>query len=278
MERLYVYLLNVVVISVLISCKEQSKDFSKLTAKEKEKLTNHYAIERGMSLQGSLKEQKYADSLILLHPEVAKYYQGKSIGLSKIGDYHKAFPLLEKALALNPDETLYYLSWLMTDLYKDYDRALKYLEQYDAMTPDKADYAWGNNVNFLKGEILQATEKHHEAIVEFSKAITEEGIAYVDVYAIVYRGISYAAIGEYKKAIADYDQSLRLYDKGSMAYYYKGLSLWELGEKEKAIVCIEEARRLILQGYKKKDPYKEAYNEIYLMQVEDKLEELNKAK
>ncbi len=59
-----------------------------------------------------------------------------------------------------------------------------------------------------------------------------------------------------------------------MAYYYKGLNLIKIGKTKDAISCIKKAKALIEKGYKKSDPYKEVYNEIYLMQVEDKLKEI----
>lgn len=274
MERLFVYILNVCLISLLYSCqKEKGVDYSEWTEEQKSKETKRLEYEKKWSFQGAINEQAYLDTLIALNPDTADYYIEKSIANSKIGDYHIAIPLLEKAMELDQKETLYYTSWLMTDLYKDYDRALQYLNQYDDYTPDKTDYAWGENVNLLKGEVLQALERHEEAILEFTNAIEEEG-DYVKVSAYVYRGISYMHQKKYKAAIADFDTAIKLFDKSSMGYYYKGLTLLEMGNKEEAILAIEQSKKLIEQGYKASDPYKEVYNEIYLMQVEDKLKEI----
>jgi len=207
MEKSFAYILNFLLILTLSSCQEiENQDFENLTREEKELKTKALEYERGFHYQASFLRQAYTDSLIALNPENASYYQGKSIGHSKIGDYHISFPLLEKAMELAPKETLYYTSWLMTDLYKDYDRAIQYLEQYDAYTPGKVDYAWGNNVNFLKGEVLQALGRHEEAILEFTKAIAEEGADYIDPSAYPYRGISYAALQQYEKALADFER------------------------------------------------------------------------
>ncbi|WP_299437549.1 hypothetical protein [uncultured Aquimarina sp.] len=275
MEKLFVYILSGFLFLILNSCQEfKNNDFEDLTVAEKDLKTKELEYERGFHYQASFLRQAYTDSLILLNPKNAGYYQGKSIGHSKIGDYHISFPLLEKAMELDPKETLYYTSWLMTDLYKDYDRAIEYLNQYDDYTPGKVDYAWGNNVNFLKGEVLQALGRHEEAIVEFTKAINEEGMEYIDPSAFPYRGISYTALKEYDKAIADFDLGIKVYDKSSLSYYYKGITLLEIGKKPKALECLEKAKELVSKGYKKSDPYKEVYNEIYLMQIEDKLQEI----
>ncbi|WP_378176816.1 tetratricopeptide repeat protein [Aquimarina sp. SS2-1] len=275
MEKSFAYILNCILFITFYSCQETKKqDFENLTAEERVLRTKELEYQRGFHYQASSFRQAYTDSLIALNPENASYYQGKSIGHSKIGDYHISFPLLEKAMKLDPKETLYYTSWLMTDLYKDYDRAIEYLNRYDDYTPGQVDYAWGNNVNFLKGEVLQALGRHEEAIAEFTKAINEEGMEYIDPSAFPYRGISYMALKKYKKAIADFDLGIKVYDKSSLSYYYKGIALLEMGKKNEALIHIEKAKELVSKGFKKSDPYKEVYNEIYLMQIEDKLREI----
>ncbi|MFD2565468.1 tetratricopeptide repeat protein [Aquimarina rubra] len=277
MEKSFAYILNCILFIIFCSCQETKKqDFENLTAEERVLRTKELEYQRGFHYQASSFRQAYTDSLIALNPENASYYQGKSIGHSKIGDYHISFPLLEKAMKLDPKETLYYTSWLMTDLYKDYDRAIEYLNRYDDYTPGQVDYAWGNNVNFLKGEVLQALGRHEEAIAEFTKAINEEGMEYIDPSAFPYRGISYTALKKYKKAIADFDLGIKVYDKSSLSHYYKGIALLEIGKKNEALVHIEKAKELVSKGFKKSDPYKEVYNEIYLMQIEDKLREIGK--
>ena len=127
---------------------------------------------------------------------------------------------------------------------------------------------------FRSGEVLQALGRHEDAIIEFTKAIEEEGEDHIDYSAFVYRGISFDYLGELEKALEDYNNTLKIYDKSSMAYYYRGLAFLKLDQKRKAIKDLEIALSLIKKGYKKSDPYKEVYNEIYAMQVEDKLKEL----
>ncbi|WP_299214311.1 hypothetical protein [uncultured Aquimarina sp.] len=276
MEKSFAYILNILLFLTFCSCQEtQNIDFKNLTAEEKILKTKELEYERDYYYQANTIRQAYFDTLLMLNPDNEYYHREKSVAHSKIGDYHISFPLLQKSLQLDPEEALYYTSWLMTDLYKDYDRAIEYLNKYDDYRPGKVDYAWGNNVNFLKGEVLQALGRHEEAIVEFTKAIDEEGTEYIDPSAFPYRGISYAALKKYKEAIADFDLGIKVYDKSSLSYYYKGITLLEIGDNNQALIHIEKARTLVSKGYKKSDPYKEVYNEIYLMQIEDKLKEIH---
>jgi len=276
MEKSFAYIRNVLLFLILCSCQEtQNIELENLTKEEKILKTKELEYERNYYYQANTIRQAYFDTLLMLNPDNEYYHREKSVAHSKIGDYHISFPLLQRSLELDPEEALYYTSWLMTDLYKDYDRAIEHLNQYDDYTPGKVDYVWGNNVNFLKGEVLQALGRHEEAIIEFTKAIDEEGNEYIDPSAFPYRGISYTALKKYKEALADFDLGIKVYDKSSLSYYYKGITLLEIGDKAQALVHIEKAKELVSKGYKKSDPYKEVYNEIYLMQIEDKLKEIH---
>lgn len=82
-------------------------------------------------------------------------------------------------------------------------------------------------------------EKHedifNEAIVEYTEEIQKNPKdARYKARAYVSRGIAYAGKLEYDKAIADYNEALRLSPKFSSAYYNRGVAYEEMGEHEKA--------------------------------------------
>ncbi len=64
--------------------------------------------------------------------------------------------------------------------------------------------------------------------------------------AIAYnnRGNAYANLGEYRRAIQDYDQALRLDPGYAVAYYNRGLAYSDLGEYRRAIEDYDQALRL----------------------------------
>ncbi|ELR73229.1 Tetratricopeptide repeat family protein [Fulvivirga imtechensis AK7] len=275
MEKLLTYSLSIFLFITAGCHQKQGIRFDHLSDEEKSAKLQELDSIKNYYYQGSRIKQALFDTLMVLDPLNADYLQEKSVTHSKIGDYHVAIPLLEKAEELNPSETLYYYSWLMTNLYKDYEKALIKLQKYDDLTPEEVDYAWGENVNFLKGKMHQQLKQYDQALQEYDYYISSEGEENVDIYVFVYRGITHMENGRYKDALADFEKMLTLYDKSSMAYYYKGITHLQLADTASALEALLHAKTLLEKGYKKTDPYKEVYNEVHLMQVEDKLAELD---
>src|SRR4051812_29003810 len=58
------------------------------------------------------------------------------------------------------------------------------------------------------------------------------------------RGVSHFGKGDYDKAIADYNEAIRLDPKHALAYYNRGLSYAMKGDHDKAIADYNEAIRL----------------------------------
>lgn len=263
--------LIILMLIVLSSCKKTAPEsLSNLSYSKKAYWSKYFNAQKGQYYQGSIYKQEIFDRLIEIEPENEYNYRAKSITHSKIGDYHIAFPLLEKSKALDPAESLYYYAWLLTNLYHDYERAILYLEEYDALTPDQLDYAWGENVYHLKGLAQRQLGRYEEAINNFTRAIESEG-DYPDTYDFVYRGICYLQLGDQKQAIQDFKKAIDTYDKCSMAFYYQGVALDQMGKHQAAKASLEQAKALLEKGYKLTDPYKEVVDEVHLAMVEDYL-------
>ncbi|MEN0003172.1 MAG: tetratricopeptide repeat protein [Bacteroidota bacterium] len=234
---------------------------------------NSYAYK---SYQGSRYNQAMYDTLIRIDPFTEKYYRQKSITHTKIGDYHIAFPLLEKSARLDPKESLYYYSWLLIELYRDYPRALDYLEQFDTLTPNQVDYAWGINVHHLRGLCYKQLGQYEKAVETFNQCVASEPYNAVDVYTFVYRGICHYHLQNSQAALADFDEAIRRYSRCSMAYYNKGKTLWELDKNApEARKHLLKAKELVLNGHKKTDPYIEVFDEVYVEMVEEVLAEMD---
>lgn len=258
------YSLNLLLIIGLLGACEQAEDIKQ---SYDENLLN---LQRKQYYQGSKKRQVNSDQLIAINPNESSYYQGKSMAHTKIGDYHIAFPLLEKAWDLDAKETGYYYGWLLLYYYRDYERALDKLETYDNFTPDSPDFCWGEHINYLKGLCHKQMGNYERAISEFDRLIAYEG-EFVDVYAYVYRGICQQKLNRHEAAIKDFDLAIQAYDNCSMAYFYKALSLQELQSVEQAEQSLLKSKALVQEGYLKRHAYHEAFDGISLEMIEDHL-------
>ncbi len=64
------------------------------------------------------------------------------------------------------------------------------------------------------------------------------------VWAYYNRGLAYIDLGEYRRAIEDYDEALRLDPGNASAYNNRGYAYRELGEYRRAIKDLDQALRL----------------------------------
>ena len=281
--KLLKYSLNSLLIVSLclfvINCEQhltkKTIDLSHLSEVKKKRLVERIQddVNKKKPFQGSLTHQMRCDTLLTLEHNISGALQEKSTPFTKSGDYHIAFPLLEQSAKINPEDALYYYSWLLLYYYRDYERALYRLNQYDNLTPKHHDYAWGENVNYLKGLSLKQLGRFDEAIKEFSKAILDEGDM-VDSYAYIYRGISYSKIDSLNQAISDFDKAIELYDKCTAAYFWKA----EVLRNQNLDMAIENytvALDLLEKGYYRSDIYVELFDIPTLQQVKDILSSNN---
>lgn len=278
--KIYAYIITVIILQ--IGCFQKSaQQIDPDWAKVREKLgvegieSMQEAIEKKHPYQGSLLHQYRCDTLIALNHNASTNYEEKSTPYTKNGDYHIAYPYLEKAYKLDPKGTLYYYSWLTLYYYRDYERALALLTEFDNYTPNKASYAWGENVNFLKGLALRQMKRFPEAVTEFSTCIKDEA-KNVDIYTYVYKGICHFYNNEHELAIKDFDYAIEKYESCSAAYFWKAEVLAQKQKNKEAILQLEIALDLVKKGHIKTDSYMEVFDMPNQMQIEDRIKEIEK--
>ena len=242
------------------------------TSEEMLGLESKINSEIGMIFEGSSKRQAKWDTLIAINPDKEEYYRKKSFTHTRIGDYHLAFPLIEKAIKLDPLNALYFTGWQMLYMYRDYDRALANLSYYDDIS-EGVDYLWGENVNYLKGLAYKQLALYDQSVEEFDKCILYEGDN-VSEYVYVYRGLANLRNECVDTAILDFDKALSMYPNCTMALVYKGEALLLEGRYEEPISNLDEAKKLLVKGTKKTHPYVEVFDEVHLVQVDDLLERI----
>ncbi|MBL4668103.1 MAG: hypothetical protein JKY30_02420 [Flavobacteriales bacterium] len=122
----------------------------------------------------------------------AEDYHSLSVQNTKNGNYSIAIAALEKAMELDPKEISPYYGWVLLYYYRDYEKSLKILEQYDAYTPNFSDAPMGEDIHYLKGLAHMQLEHYQIAIDEFNIYITNlastHGEDFVDVYTFVQKG------------------------------------------------------------------------------------------
>jgi tetratricopeptide (TPR) repeat protein len=167
-----------------------------------------------------------AVATILIALGTASYFQ--------VWIYRDSFTLWRDTLEKNPR------SWLannnMALIYMrvaNYDAALEHLRVARDVDPNFAQ----THVNF--GLIAAVHQRHDEAIGHYSRAIALQNRSR---RALKERGKSYAALGLYKEALADYGRLIKIGQSAS-AYRLRGDVYTELGRKNLAKRDYAEAKR-----------------------------------
>lgn len=198
-------------------------------------------------------------------------YHKLSVQNTKNGNYKLAVKYLDIASKLNPEVYSYY-GWVMLYYYRDYERALIYLEKYDSLTPNFSDFPVGENINYLKGMANMNLNKYDKAIQEFDKYIQEtslkSGEDWVEVSTFYYKGLCLQYQQKYNDAIINYNNAIKFNDSFAEAYYQKGSCYTALGEKTMAMDNFQKSKKLIQMGLRKQDVYIEIFQPVYIQDIE----------
>lgn len=191
----------------------------------------------------------------------------RSVSFNKAGDFEKGFEYLDTAVELDPERHLGYRGWIRLRKMRDYDKALMDFARLDSLTPKVVDAPWGEDIDFLRGECYFGKKDYQKAIEMFNRNIKNQKEDWADIQSFVYLGLCEYELGNYKKAISEFERALNQSNKIPEAYFGMAKAFQKLGQ-------IEKARENVLKteenmAYKRDDVYNEYLNEIYLSQILD---------
>ena len=93
----------------------------------------------------------------------------------------------------------------------------------------------------IRGNAYSEMGNYERAITDYDEAIRRNP---ENASAYYFRGNTYAEMGDYERAIADCDEAIRLNPENANVYYFRGNTYAEMGDNERAIVDYDEAIRL----------------------------------
>ncbi|QVY66891.1 tetratricopeptide repeat protein [Polaribacter sp. Q13] len=201
-------------------------------------------------------------------------YMEYSVHLNKAGDFEKGFTYLNKAVELEPEMHLGYRGWIRLRKIRDFDKALADFDRLDSLTPKFVDAPWGENIDFLRGECYFGKKDYQKAIESFNLNVKHNKEDWVDIHTFVYLGLCEYKLGNYEKAISEFERALAQSEYTTESSFGISKAYYKLGNIEKAKENILEAEKNI--DYKRDDAYNEFLNEIYLSEILEFKEQLEK--
>ena len=194
----------------------------------------------------------YCDSLIAACPNIAYAYQQKAMPLIKCGDYAKAFPLIDKAVALDAGRWLAYRGFLKCIFTKDYAGAITDFQRVAKLKPNgrEMDHTYA----FYEGLCEMETGNYKRAEAAFNHdMLLQRGTAgqgEIHFNSLCYAGLLAMKRKQYAQAQSYLEQCLKLYAQHPEANYYVALAYRAQGQEALAMQHLGASQRALIGGYR----------------------------
>ena len=226
--------------------------------------------------QGSKYSQEEFDKAIDLCPTFAYAPYEKSVPFLKNGDYITWKKLIDRAVELDPSGYIGYRGWCRFQFLRDYEGAIKDIEQLRKLTPH--DIGYSNNGSYHLNVVLALCYKglgdKQRAINEITNHLNGEDYMSLS-YELLHLGVLYLETGELEKAIELLSQQIETNDYFAENYYYLGLAYKNLGDLTLAVDHFSKARDFYMAERKMNDIYNTGVDQIFLSDIESAIESTN---
>jgi tetratricopeptide (TPR) repeat protein len=206
--------------------------------------------------------QIYADSALLMDAKNDHVWQQKAMPYLKNGDFENWVKNIAHAVEIDPKRWLPYRAFCRLAFMKDYDEALKDLEEAEKYNKNEMEYVMDHTYDMYKGlcyletNRLELAKKHLQKSVDYQlNARGEAWTHYVDLF---YLGMVHHLLKDDSRAVYYLDKSLKQYAQFPDANYYKGMILKSLNRPTEALEHLLAAQKAMKNGYRMNED-----NEIY---------------
>ncbi len=200
---------------------------------------------------------------IQLDPKNAQYYNARGLQYGSLEDYKKAIEDITEAIRLDDKSVLYYAFRGIAYLgLKEYKQAISDLTETIRRDPKNAPYTvrglryseFKDNKIFIssynkqislvyvtRGNTYFKLKEYKQAIDDYTQAIKLD-----PKNAIYYnaRGTTYSQLKDYKQAIDDYSQAIKIDPKDAFYYGSRGFTYFQLKDYKQAIDDYSQAIKL----------------------------------
>lgn len=211
-------------------------------------------LDRGAHRVSYLSPQwgQYCDSLIAACPNIAYAYQQKAMPLIKCGDYAKAMPLMDQAVALDANRWLAYRGFLKCIFTKDYAGALTDFRRVAQFKPNgrEMDHTYA----FFAGLCNMEMGNYKQAEADFNQDIALQrgaaGQGEIHFNTLFYAGLVAFNRKQYAATQSYLEQCLKAYPQHPEANYYLALTCQAQGKEAAARQHLDAAQHALLGGYR----------------------------
>ena len=160
-------------------------------------------------------------------------FQNRGDAYDKKGEYDRAIPDYDHALALDPKNSRIYFSRGFA--YEKKREISKAIADYTRATEVNPEYAAAYT---FRGNAYEKMGEHDKAFADFTRAIALDP---KDAYTFVSRGNAYVNRQEHTKALADFTSAIKQDPRYVYAYAVRGDVYEKKGERDKALADFTRA-------------------------------------
>ena len=194
----------------------------------------------------------YCDSLIAACPNIAYAYQQKAMPLIKCGDYAKAMPLVDQAVALDAHDWLAYRGFLKCIFTKDFAGALLDFEQVAKLKPNGREM--DHTYPFFEGLCNMELGNYKRAEADFNRDMLLQrgtgGQGEIHFNTLLYAGVLALRKQQYAHAQTYLAQCLKAYSQHPEGNYYLALAYRAQGQEASAKQYFTAAQQALIGGYR----------------------------
>lgn len=174
-----------------------------------------------------------------LDSKIALVYALRGDAALKSGDFVSAQADYQRALELEP----YYVSpqIYLGDAYLYQNKFNEAIQEYDAALSLVSE---DSHIYYQRGLAKLNLQIYEGAIADLTSAIEKDNTQFPGSYVL--RGIAYSAIGQYDKALADYEKAIEINPSDPTAFSNAAylISQQENGDYQKALAYVSQALEL----------------------------------
>lgn len=265
---------------VLFSCQPQESFYKKEFSKE-EKMELADKLISGLRYyyQGSVGEQFLLEEVAKHNDEHPEYWRERGIPYLKRGIASGYMPNYEKCVFYDSLGWQGWRGYCTLYFYRDYERALKDLDELDIRTPNFVDHPQATSIDYMRGVCYLQMEQPQRAFEYFDKHLKSEerdvGFKYVNSVNFVLKGITQKKLNQLEEAQKTFELGIKYNEQNADLEYQLAKVLYEKGEYQNALKWLEKAKTSFSEGYYNYRSYVEEFYQVYLLDIEE-LEEMVK--
>jgi len=249
-----------------LGCTEEKLYKKEFTTSEEKTLAKTLLSGVGYYYQGTVSEQFLTEEALSYDSSNADIWREFGTAQVKRGFAKNMYFYYGEAAKRDPISWQGWRGYIYLYFYRDFDRAILDFNEVDSLIGAVA-YSQGQSHDYMRGVAYYGLEDYDTALYFLSKYIDEitdeQGVEWVDVYAILYRGLIYKKLGNTGEAISNFELALEVYPSLADAHFHLAEIDLKLGQLISAKKRLVKAETNFEKGYYHNRPYIEVLDQLY---------------